>query len=269
MSLHGYFAGGSMYTRESELLASRFGWRVVNPSLPGFGGSDPLPDAEVTMAHLTDEISRIREHLGIDRMVLLGHSMGAAVAMHYAAIHPERGPRRALPRRHRDPVVAAAARCRRATARPARCPTSRPSPTWSPPPRSTCPTCSSATRSRRCGSMLPDLRHNFRTFSRSQPIASMLMHLDLSDDVRAVRAAADPGPRRVGLLRPAHPAVDGHRVRRGRGHGGALGPRWPLLDAREAERPGRRAHPDVVGTRVPRSRRRSRRRAGGSARYLT
>ena len=43
MSLHGYFAGGSMYARESELLASRFGWRVVNPSLPGFGGSDPLP----------------------------------------------------------------------------------------------------------------------------------------------------------------------------------------------------------------------------------
>ena len=42
MSLHGYFAGGSMYARESELLAARFGWRVVNPSLPGFGGSDPL-----------------------------------------------------------------------------------------------------------------------------------------------------------------------------------------------------------------------------------
>ena len=43
MSLHGYFAGGSMYARESEVLAARLGWRVVNPSLPGFGGSDPLP----------------------------------------------------------------------------------------------------------------------------------------------------------------------------------------------------------------------------------
>ncbi len=42
INIHGYFAGGSMYARESLRLAQRLGWRVVNPSLPGFGGSAPL-----------------------------------------------------------------------------------------------------------------------------------------------------------------------------------------------------------------------------------
>jgi hypothetical protein len=40
--------------------------------------------------------------------------------------------------------------------------------------------------------MLPDLRHNVRVFARSQPIASMLMRLDLSEDVRRVREAGVP-----------------------------------------------------------------------------
>src|SRR5581483_536570 len=43
VNVHGYFAGGGMYWRESANLARTFGWRVLNPSLPGFAGSDPLP----------------------------------------------------------------------------------------------------------------------------------------------------------------------------------------------------------------------------------
>jgi pimeloyl-ACP methyl ester carboxylesterase len=191
MSLHGYFAGGSMYARESELLASRFGWRVVNPSLPGFGGSDPLPDAEVTMAHLTDELSRIREHLGIDRMVLLGHSMGAAVAMHYAASHPEV----VLGVLYRDGVATPSWQRRHgAVSRllAGALPDIAPVADMVAAATLDLPDLLVGHALATVRSMLPDLRHNFRTFARSQPIAAMLMHLDLSEDVRSVRALKIP-----------------------------------------------------------------------------
>ena len=191
MSLHGYFAGGSMYSRESELLASRFGWRVVNPSLPGFGGSDPLPDAEVTMAHLTDELSRVREHLGIDRMVLLGHSMGAAVAMHYAAIHPEA----VLGLIYRDGVATPSWQRRHgAVARllTGALPDVAPVADMVAAATLDLPDLLIGHALATVRSLLPDLRHNLRTFVRSQPIAAMLMRLDLSDDVRAVRAGGMP-----------------------------------------------------------------------------
>ena len=52
VNIHGYFAGGGMYWRESARLAQRMGWRVVDPSLPGFGGSDALAWSQVSMAGL-------------------------------------------------------------------------------------------------------------------------------------------------------------------------------------------------------------------------
>jgi pimeloyl-ACP methyl ester carboxylesterase len=89
INIHGFFAGGSMYARESEQLAARLGWRVVNPSLPGFGGSAPLGEAEISLERLTDFVDIVRGELGIKHCVLLGHSMGAAVAVQYAIRHPD------------------------------------------------------------------------------------------------------------------------------------------------------------------------------------
>jgi pimeloyl-ACP methyl ester carboxylesterase len=90
VNLHGYFAGGGMYWRESVHLAETLGWRVVNPNLPGFAGSHPLPWERVTIKDLTSEIARLLDHLGIEEAVLLGHSMGGAVAVQFADIHPDR-----------------------------------------------------------------------------------------------------------------------------------------------------------------------------------
>lgn len=39
---------------------------------------------------LVDDVEALREHLGLDRLNLLGHSAGANVALLYAARHPER-----------------------------------------------------------------------------------------------------------------------------------------------------------------------------------
>jgi len=90
VNLHGYFAGGGMYWRESARLAAELGWRVVNPSLPGFGGSDPLRWDEVSLHALSEDVAAVMDHVGAGPAVILGHSMGGAVAVQYALDHPER-----------------------------------------------------------------------------------------------------------------------------------------------------------------------------------
>ena len=90
VNLHGYFAGGGMYWRESSNLAESLGWRVLNPSLPGFAGSDPLPWERVTIAEISAVVGHLLDEVGAQRAVLLGHSMGGAVAIQYADAHPDR-----------------------------------------------------------------------------------------------------------------------------------------------------------------------------------
>ncbi len=90
VNIHGYFAGGGMYWRESARLASELGWRVVNPSLPGFGGSDPLRWDEVSLHALSEDVSAVMDHVGAGPAVILGHSMGGAVAVQYALDYPDR-----------------------------------------------------------------------------------------------------------------------------------------------------------------------------------
>jgi pimeloyl-ACP methyl ester carboxylesterase len=90
VNLHGYFAGGGMYWRESARLAGTLGWRVVNPSLPGFAGSDPLPWNQLSMSGFSDVVAKLLDHLGAGPVVVLGHSMGGAVATQFAYDHPER-----------------------------------------------------------------------------------------------------------------------------------------------------------------------------------
>jgi len=191
MSLHGYFAGGSMYSRESEILATRFGWRVVNPSLPGFGGSDPFTWSEISMDHLSEQIAVVKEHLGIQRLLLLGHSMGAAVAVHYAARNPDD----VLGVIYRDGVATPAWQQRHgAVARllAGTLPDVAPVADMVAAVALDLPDLLAGHVLATIRSMIPDLRHNVRTFARSAPVASMLMSLDMSDDVRAVRAFGVP-----------------------------------------------------------------------------
>ncbi|MHB8264192.1 MAG: alpha/beta fold hydrolase [Acidimicrobiales bacterium] len=90
VSLHGFFAGGGMYWEESRYLAEGLGWRVLAPSLPGFGGSDPLPWSKVNIYEMAGQVALLMDHLGIDKALLMGHSMGGAIAVAFAEQHPER-----------------------------------------------------------------------------------------------------------------------------------------------------------------------------------
>jgi pimeloyl-ACP methyl ester carboxylesterase len=90
INIHGFFAGGGMYARESRHLARTLGWRVVNPHLPAFGGSAPFPAHRVTPREYARAITAMMDELGIEHAVLLGHSMGGAFAIAMADEFPER-----------------------------------------------------------------------------------------------------------------------------------------------------------------------------------
>jgi pimeloyl-ACP methyl ester carboxylesterase len=87
LAIHGNFASNRWY---NELLASPpAGYRVIAPDLPGYGRSRDLLE-EPTVASLADAVERLAEHLGLDRPVLFGHSLGGAVVLELATRDPAR-----------------------------------------------------------------------------------------------------------------------------------------------------------------------------------
>jgi 3-oxoadipate enol-lactonase len=62
--------------------------RVVAPDLPGHGQSDAWHDVSIDLYR--DAVGTIAANLGLDRVVLVGHSMGGAIALRTALAWPER-----------------------------------------------------------------------------------------------------------------------------------------------------------------------------------
>jgi proline iminopeptidase len=75
---------------QGEALASR-GIRVIGLDQRGSHHSDPIPDdQELSEGAIADDCEALREHLGIERTFILGHSFGGRVALRYAARYPQR-----------------------------------------------------------------------------------------------------------------------------------------------------------------------------------
>lgn len=91
VNLHGFFAGGDLYRRESEMLALHLGWSVLTPDLPGFAATPPLRTSEDVSAYTYAEaVLRLLDYLEVPSAVIVGHSMGGAVAVALADLAPER-----------------------------------------------------------------------------------------------------------------------------------------------------------------------------------
>jgi len=82
--IHGGFGDRRMWDRQVPALALRH--RVVRFEFRGYGRS-PAPTADY--AALPD-VLRLLDHLGIDQAALVGNSMGGALAVDFALVHPER-----------------------------------------------------------------------------------------------------------------------------------------------------------------------------------
>jgi len=63
--------------------------RLITIDLRGFGASD-TPPGPYDMSSLADDVVRIADHLGLERFVLGGHSMGGYVAFRIAASQRDR-----------------------------------------------------------------------------------------------------------------------------------------------------------------------------------
>jgi pimeloyl-ACP methyl ester carboxylesterase len=64
--------------------------RAVALDFRGHGRSDRPKNGDYTLAGMAADIAAIVDSLGLDRFVLIGHSMGGGAALVYAGIHPER-----------------------------------------------------------------------------------------------------------------------------------------------------------------------------------
>lgn len=62
--------------------------RLILPDLRGFGRSPASPDPMYTMRMFADDIHGLINQLGIDKAVLVGHSMGGYIALAFARAYP-------------------------------------------------------------------------------------------------------------------------------------------------------------------------------------
>lgn len=85
--LHAFPCDHSMWQEQVPALAQS-GWRVLVPDLPGFGGS-PLPDSEPALRAVVDILAADLLELGVDRLVLVGLSVGGYLAMEWLRAYPE------------------------------------------------------------------------------------------------------------------------------------------------------------------------------------
>ncbi|MFK7887411.1 MAG: alpha/beta fold hydrolase [Gammaproteobacteria bacterium] len=85
--LHGLGCSASDWVLQMPALSSEY--RVIAPSLRGFGGSDK-PAGPCSIMQYASDMVALLDQLKIQRAHVLGHSMGGAVALQLAVAHPER-----------------------------------------------------------------------------------------------------------------------------------------------------------------------------------
>lgn len=74
----------------AEKLAEQY--QVILYDQRGTGKSvmDSVNTGNMTMALMADDLEALREHLGLERWTILGHSFGGVLANYYTALHPGR-----------------------------------------------------------------------------------------------------------------------------------------------------------------------------------
>ncbi len=86
--LHGMGSNATPFGRVLARLAPHVR-RIVAPDYPGHGFSPP-PSASLTPEALLDAVSHALDHVLDEPAVVVGNSLGGALALHYAIARPER-----------------------------------------------------------------------------------------------------------------------------------------------------------------------------------
>ncbi|MGW9593949.1 alpha/beta fold hydrolase [Streptomyces chartreusis] len=86
--VHGHPFDRTMWRPQVEHF-SQAGWRVITPDLRGYGESMVVP-GRTTLDVFARDIAGLLDHLGIDRFVLGGLSMGGQIVMEFHRLFPDR-----------------------------------------------------------------------------------------------------------------------------------------------------------------------------------
>jgi len=88
--VHGYQASARIwYGVQQALPADRYTSVALNNRGAGQSDAPPL-ESDYTLQKFAQDLNALADHLGWDRFVLVGHSMGGGTVAQYAVDHPER-----------------------------------------------------------------------------------------------------------------------------------------------------------------------------------
>ena len=86
--LHGIGSGSASWEAQFDGLSGRF--RVIACDTPGYGGSDPLPGERPESRAYGDAVADLLDGLELEKVHVLGHSLGGLIAAAFAARYPRR-----------------------------------------------------------------------------------------------------------------------------------------------------------------------------------
>src|SRR5688572_906644 len=86
--VHGWTCDSSSWTAQVPAFANKY--RVITVDLPGHGQSASPKDGKLSMDLFARAVEAVRAEAKADRVVLVGHSMGAPVIRQYAHLYPQR-----------------------------------------------------------------------------------------------------------------------------------------------------------------------------------
>ncbi len=86
--VHGWTCSLEMWRLQAPVFAAK-GYRVIALDLPGHGRSD-APEVSYTMALFARAVDAVLRDAGVERAVLVGHSMGTPVVREFYRRYPEK-----------------------------------------------------------------------------------------------------------------------------------------------------------------------------------
>jgi 3-oxoadipate enol-lactonase len=86
--IHGHPFDRSMW--QSQVQSLRWRYRTISPDLRGYGQSGLGPEPVSTLDLFAGDLVRLLDHLSIDRVCVVGLSMGGQIAMEFARAYPQR-----------------------------------------------------------------------------------------------------------------------------------------------------------------------------------
>ena len=87
VGIHGLTANHTCWASMADVLSPDY--RLIAYDLRGRGDSDK-PDKGYNLAAHGEDLAHLLDHCGLDRAVVMGHSLGAKIALRFAVTHPDR-----------------------------------------------------------------------------------------------------------------------------------------------------------------------------------